>query len=95
MATGFFTGALLVVVLVVVLVLALTLVTVVWTVPSGLVTTTVVVVTSPFFVTRVDGFVRLVVPAGTGFVEVASYDVPTTRALEGVETKRVRVLSPG
>lgn len=30
----------------------------------------------------------------TGFVEVASYDVPTTRALEGVETKRVRVLSP-
>jgi predicted nicotinamide N-methyase len=30
----------------------------------------------------------------TGFVEVAAYDVPTTRALEGVETKRVRVLSP-
>ena len=30
----------------------------------------------------------------TGFVQVASYDVPTTRALEGVETKRVRVLSP-
>ena len=31
----------------------------------------------------------------TGFVELASYDVPTTRALEGVESKRVRVLSPG
>ena len=30
----------------------------------------------------------------TGFVQVASYDVPTTRALEGVETKRVRVLTP-
>ena len=30
----------------------------------------------------------------TGFVEVASYDVPTTRALEGVEVKRVRVLTP-
>jgi predicted nicotinamide N-methyase len=30
----------------------------------------------------------------TGFVELTSYDVPTTRALEGVETKRVRVLSP-
>jgi predicted nicotinamide N-methyase len=29
-----------------------------------------------------------------GFVEVASYDVPTTRALEGVEVKRVRVLTP-
>ena len=29
-----------------------------------------------------------------GFAEVASYDVPTTRALEGVEVKRVRVLSP-
>jgi predicted nicotinamide N-methyase len=30
----------------------------------------------------------------TGLLEVASYDVPTTRALEGVETKRARVLSP-
>ncbi len=30
----------------------------------------------------------------TGFIEVGSYDVPTTRALEGVEVKRVRVLSP-
>ena len=30
----------------------------------------------------------------TGFAEVAAYDVPTTRALEGVEVKRVRVLSP-
>jgi predicted nicotinamide N-methyase len=30
----------------------------------------------------------------TGFAEVATYDVPTTRALEGVEVKRVRVLSP-
>jgi predicted nicotinamide N-methyase len=30
----------------------------------------------------------------TGFVEITSYDVPTTRALEGVETKRVRVLAP-
>ena len=30
----------------------------------------------------------------TGLVELASYDVPTTRALEGVEVKRVRVLSP-
>jgi predicted nicotinamide N-methyase len=29
-----------------------------------------------------------------GFVDVASYDVPTTRALEGVEVRRVRVLSP-
>ena len=30
-----------------------------------------------------------------GLVELAAYDVPTTRALEGVEVKRVRVLSPG
>ena len=30
-----------------------------------------------------------------GWVELASYDVPTTRDLEGVETKRVRVFSPG
>ena len=31
----------------------------------------------------------------TGFDEIAAYDVLTTRALEGVEVKRVRVLSPG
>jgi predicted nicotinamide N-methyase len=30
----------------------------------------------------------------SGFDELASYDVPTTRALEGVEVKRVRVLTP-
>jgi predicted nicotinamide N-methyase len=30
----------------------------------------------------------------TGLVEVAAYDVPTTRDLEGVEVKRVRVLRP-
>jgi predicted nicotinamide N-methyase len=30
-----------------------------------------------------------------GWLELASYDVPTTRDLEGVETKRVRVFSPG
>ena len=29
-----------------------------------------------------------------GWVELASYDIPTTRDLEGVETKRVRVFSP-
>ncbi|MDT7539881.1 MAG: hypothetical protein QOI82_3466 [Actinomycetota bacterium] len=29
-----------------------------------------------------------------GWVELASYDVPTTRDLEGVESKRVRVFSP-
>jgi predicted nicotinamide N-methyase len=29
-----------------------------------------------------------------GLTEVAAYDVPTTRALEGVAVKRVRVLSP-
>jgi predicted nicotinamide N-methyase len=29
-----------------------------------------------------------------GWTELASYDVPTTRDLEGVETKRVRVFSP-
>ena len=30
----------------------------------------------------------------TGWVELASYDIPTTRDLEGVESKRVRVFSP-
>lgn len=30
----------------------------------------------------------------TGLVELAAYDVPTTRDLEGVELKRVRVLQP-
>jgi predicted nicotinamide N-methyase len=30
----------------------------------------------------------------SGFAEVAAYDIPTTRALEGVEVKRTRVLSP-
>lgn len=29
-----------------------------------------------------------------GWVELASYDIPTTRDLEGVESKRVRVFSP-
>lgn len=29
-----------------------------------------------------------------GWVELASYDVPTTRDLEGVESKRVRVFTP-
>ncbi|MBK5307061.1 MAG: methyltransferase [Frankiaceae bacterium] len=29
-----------------------------------------------------------------GWVELAAYDVPTTRDLEGVESKRVRVFSP-
>jgi predicted nicotinamide N-methyase len=29
-----------------------------------------------------------------GWVELGSYDVPTTRELEGVESKRVRVFSP-
>jgi predicted nicotinamide N-methyase len=29
-----------------------------------------------------------------GWVELSAYDVPTTRDLEGVETKRVRVFSP-
>jgi predicted nicotinamide N-methyase len=29
-----------------------------------------------------------------GWAELASYDVPTTRDLEGVETKRVRVFTP-
>ena len=30
----------------------------------------------------------------TGLVELAAYDVPTTRDLEGVEVKRVRVMQP-
>jgi predicted nicotinamide N-methyase len=30
----------------------------------------------------------------SGWVELAAYDVPTTRDLEGVESKRVRVFSP-
>lgn len=30
----------------------------------------------------------------SGWVELAAYDVPTTRDLEGVENKRVRVFSP-
>lgn len=30
----------------------------------------------------------------TGWVELASYDVPTTRDLEGVDSKRVKVFSP-
>jgi predicted nicotinamide N-methyase len=30
----------------------------------------------------------------SGWVELASYDVPTTRDLEGVDSKRVRVFSP-
>jgi predicted nicotinamide N-methyase len=29
-----------------------------------------------------------------GWLELAAYDIPTTRDLEGVETKRVRVFSP-
>jgi predicted nicotinamide N-methyase len=29
-----------------------------------------------------------------GLVTLASYDIPTTRALEGVELKRVRVFTP-
>jgi predicted nicotinamide N-methyase len=29
-----------------------------------------------------------------GWLELAAYDVPTTRDLEGVESKRVRVFSP-
>jgi len=51
------------------------------------------------WLSRFDGRVLLGDPGRaylpqTGFAEVASYDVPTTRALEGVEVKRVRVLSP-
>ena len=51
------------------------------------------------WLSRFDGSVLLGDPGRaylpqTGFAEVASYDVPTTRALEGVEVKRVRVLSP-
>lgn len=31
----------------------------------------------------------------TRWIELAAYDIPTTRDLEGVESKRVRVFSPG
>ena len=36
---------------------------------------------------------RAYLPQG-GWVELAAYDIPTTRDLEGVESKRVRVFSP-